>query len=118
MSNPSGYTGPSVQEMTAKHTLAKEIIGRHGKGDEAILDDDNIAQLKRYLNQPELEKASLLAKLGTQDNDEAIIKLSDGGFTLVDYMVVTWGTPRAALTADEEGKLQEWFAAGGGAAQN
>lgn len=111
------YNGPSAREMIDTHTLAHEIITRHGTGSQAVFDDANILQLKRYLEDPALEKAAVLAKLGAPDDDAALTIIRQGGSSLVDYVAIVRGTPKAALTADEEETLRTWFNSGGGEAQ-
>ncbi|ERS96711.1 uncharacterized protein SPSK_01307 [Sporothrix schenckii 1099-18] len=118
MATDAVYTGPSVGTMINTHTLASEIIARHGTGAEAVLDDDNISQLRRYLDAPDSEKRAVLAKAGTDDLDTALAKVREGGYTLVDYAALTRGSAKAAFTDDEEAALRSWLQGGGGAPQD
>lgn len=109
----AGYTGPSVQTMLKTHTLASEIIKRHGQGPEAILDSKNVDQLRDFVEGPEKERQRVLNSMGTEDVSEALAQIKKGGHTLVDYIAVTWGSPSPALTEDEEAALAECFNKGG-----
>ncbi|CAK7216213.1 hypothetical protein SBRCBS47491_002745 [Sporothrix bragantina] len=114
------YTGPSARDMISSHTLAAETIARHGTGSQAIFDDENIRQLRAFVTDPAAARAAVLAKLGaTADDDMAAVmaKVAGGGYSLVDYAVLTRGTDKEALTDDEMDTLRAWFASGGGQPQ-
>ncbi|CAK7271983.1 hypothetical protein SEPCBS119000_004886 [Sporothrix epigloea] len=113
------YAGPTARDMIASHTLAAEIIARHGSGSQAIFDDDNINQLRAFVTDPAATRAALLSKLdATEDDDVAALTAKvAGSHSLVDYAVITRGTPKEALTDAEMDTLRAWFASGGGQPQ-
>ncbi|CAK7224478.1 hypothetical protein SCUCBS95973_005531 [Sporothrix curviconia] len=114
------YAGPTARDMISSHTLAAETIARHGTGNQAVFDDDNIQQLRAFVTDPAAARAAVLAKLGaTEDDDMTAVtaKVAGGGYSLVDYAVLTRGTDKAALTDDEMETLRTWFASGGGQPQ-
>lgn len=118
------YNGPTVREMVASHTLAQETMARHGTGDQAIFDDDNINQLRRFVQDPSSERSVVFGKLGMGSGDDsndvqaAIDKAGGGGHSLAEYAVVAHGTDKAVLTDEEIVALREWFASGGGQPQD
>lgn len=95
------YTGPSVKEMLANHTLAKEIIARHNDPC-PILDDNELELLEQFTAKP-TEAPVLLA-----NHPQA--KRSG---SLVAYVLSKHETDSVALTDDEITKLREWFESGG-----
>lgn len=89
------YTGPSVREMLDTHTLGKEIMARADAGDDAqaILDDSELALLKRYVTAPE-SKIDILKELGVVDTDgKVIIEKTRGDMSLVTYIMVGLNSP-------------------------
>jgi hypothetical protein len=105
------YTGPSVPEMVASHTLAKEIITRHN--DECpILDDNEIALLQQFIVHPDQAQSILAARgLADEPGDEPDAKVWASG-SLVAAVMKRHGTDKPFLTDDEIVALREWFESG------
>lgn len=100
------YTGPSVKEMLATHTLAKEIIARHNDPC-PIFDDENIAFLGEFVADPTAAQ-SLLEARGLTDEEKVRNSRS-----LVAHVVARHGTENPALTDEELATLKQWFESGG-----
>lgn len=101
------YTGPSVSEMIANHTLADNIIKYHNNPDsDAILDRDEFATLLRCVNHPE-DRDQILKDAGvTEPTDSTKSQVS-----LADYIVLRHKDD-PVLSEDEMQKLKEWFDSG------
>jgi len=102
------YTGPSVSEMIKTHTLAKEIMARHGDPC-PILDDQEILKLRGFVQDPATAAAQ------TEQYGAENISNESGG-SLVAHIVRGWGNTegKTLLTEQEVRDLKEWFANGGG----
>ncbi|CAK7567027.1 MAG: hypothetical protein SEPTF4163_004985 [Sporothrix epigloea] len=118
-STETPYAGPTAREMISSHTLAAEIIARHGSGSQAIFDDENVNQLRAFVTDPAATRAALLSRLDANEGDDVAVLIAKvaSNCSLVDYAVVTRGTPKEALTDDEMNTLRAWFASGGGQPQ-
>ena len=107
------WTGPTAKDMIASHTLAMEIMQRHGSN-EPVLDDFRIEELRKFVNDPlranEMLQAMESAKSDGLHSDDA----TAGKGTLTGYIMAQHGTDKAALTEDEIHILKEWFDNGGG----
>jgi len=106
MSSPP-YTGPSVPEMVATHTLAENII----KYDDAatgnsILDEENLALLRRFVENPP-DRDAILKDEGIEDGE------GTGLQSLAGYMVLKHGKGDNMLDEREIEMLREWFATRG-----
>lgn len=104
------YTGPSAPEMIQSHTLAKEIMARHGS-DQAVFDEENIVMLRAFIADPTAYRTAVLAAQDTTDAATGSRKVVNE-CSLVDYMALVHGTDKATLTEDEFAALQAWFADG------
>ena len=107
------WTGPSVREMVASHTLAKEIIERHNDPC-PVLDDSCIHELRQFVNDPSraqelLRELDFLDSPGVKPGETVSSKGS-----LTGYIMATYGTDKSALTDEEILMLKEWFENGGG----
>ncbi|TDZ49915.1 hypothetical protein CTRI78_v007741 [Colletotrichum trifolii] len=94
------YTGPSPRHMIDTHTLAREIINRHGDPC-PILDADELHLLSNFVADPSGGNELLKAR-GLQ------VEPSKSG-SLVAYVISVHGTDKAALTDEEIDALKEWF---------
>jgi len=101
------YTGPTVEEMIATHSLADNIIKYHNNPDsDSILDRDELATLLRFVNHPEDSDQIL--------KDSGVTELADGTKyhrSLVNYVVLKH-KDAPVLTEDEIEKLKTWFNSG------
>lgn len=101
------YTGPSVQEMIANHTLADNIIKYHNNPDsDAILNRDNLATLLRFVNHPE-DRDQILKDKDASGAAEG----KDFRGSLTGYIVLKHND-EPVLTDDEIEKLKTWFDSG------
>ena len=107
----SEYTGPSVPEMIKTHTLAKEIMARHGDPC-PILDDQEILKLRGFVRDP----AAAVAQTEQTEQHGANNISNESGGSLVAHIVRGWGSTEGEtlLTEQEVRDLREWFANGGG----
>jgi hypothetical protein len=101
MSSPP-YTGPSVPEMVATHTLAENII----KYDDtttgnSILDEENLALLRRFVENPG-DRDAILKDEGIEDGE------GRGLQSLAGYVVLKHGKGDM-LDGREIEMLREWF---------
>lgn len=103
----NAYTGPSVREMVATHTLAKEIIARHNDPC-PIFDDQEILRVRRFVQDPSKAPEFL------RQIDEELKGSENEGGSLARHIIATYGTERSALTEDEVQELKTWFDNGGG----
>ncbi len=107
------WTGPSVREMVASHTLAKEIIARHNDPC-PVFDDSSILELRQFVDDPSraqelLRGMAVLDPPGVEPGETASSKGS-----LTGFIMATYGTDKSALTDEEILMLKEWFGNGGG----
>jgi len=100
------YTGPSVDEMIANHTLGDNIIKYHDSTGNEILDQHNLRTLSRFVNHPE-DRGEILKDAGISDSQDS----KEFRGNLADYVVLKHKyTP--VLRDDEMVKLKEWFNSG------
>jgi len=101
------YTGPSVSEMIANHSLADNIIKYHNNPDsDAILDRDELAILLRFVNHPG-DRDQILKDAGvTEPADSAKPHVSLAGYIVLRHK------DDPLLSEDEMQKLKEWFDSG------
>lgn len=100
------YTGPSVPTMLASHTLASNIIKYHAHPTSGrILDDAELALLRRFVEHPE-QRDAILAEQGIDKEGEG-----EGLQSLAGYIVLKHGKGDL-LNEGEIEMLREWFAKG------
>ena len=111
----AAYTGPSVREMIATHTLASQIVAR---ADDAcpILDEAELALLRRFVTAPAAlhdaaARHARLAEHGMADapGDAPGTAAQATAGSLVGFAIATYDTERPALTEDEVQLLRQWF---------
>lgn len=102
---PGAWVGPSGEEMIASHTLAKEIIQRHG-GPYPVFDDISIMELRKFTNDPS-RAPDLLQDILSSDP-------AAGKNSLSAHIIASHGTDKPILTGNEIQALEEWFNNGGG----
>ena len=107
------WNGPSARDMIASHTLAKEIIERHGS-DCPVFDDGRIMELRKFIDDPSkardiLQDMGLTDSDGQQPGDMAASKGSLTGLIMARH-----NTSNLVFTEDEIRALKEWFDNGGG----
>ncbi|KAK0113688.1 hypothetical protein ONS95_013936 [Cadophora gregata] len=108
MASATAYTGPSAREMFESHTLSKEIIAR-AKDPEPVLDESELALLKRYVTAPET-KSEILRELGFTDEDRKILKGKEhGDGSLVAYIMIQSVHGNDLLLEKEIADLKAWF---------
>ncbi|KAK4903573.1 hypothetical protein LTR49_026808 [Elasticomyces elasticus] len=99
------YTGQSVPEMMANHTLAENIIKHHHSdfGNE-ILDGQEMSRLRRFVQNPQQERSSILSELNMSETQ------GTGKYqgSLVGYVALKHGHGDV-ITEDEIQKLKTWF---------
>lgn len=101
----STYTGPSVPEMIANHSMAESFIKYHdGPSQNQILDDSELRILQRFVNNPQ-DRESILRDLGIDPNHPS----SPYNNSLAGYIVLRHGRDDI-LTSQEIIRLREWFA--------
>jgi hypothetical protein len=59
---PASYRGPSMKYLMDHHLLAAKIIELHPRAPDCILDSDNLALLRDYVNNPEAKLDLLRAR--------------------------------------------------------
>ncbi|KAF2127105.1 hypothetical protein P153DRAFT_398475 [Dothidotthia symphoricarpi CBS 119687] len=103
MSSPV-YTGPSVPDMIASHSLAENIIKYHNHPEsDCILDEDELALLRRFVEHPE-NRDSILKDEGVATG------IGEGSHgSLVQHIVSKHGNGNV-LTESEIEMLRVWFA--------
>lgn len=102
------YDGPSGQEMLAQHTFAREVITR-AKDPHPVLDDEELALLKRFVLHPESADDILRdAGLDNLSKEDKLAKLNQKG-SLVTYVVVSAVEGRSLVTDGEMAELKAWF---------
>ncbi|KAK1596552.1 uncharacterized protein LY79DRAFT_667153 [Colletotrichum navitas] len=94
------YTGPSVADMLANRTLAKEIIARNSDP-EPILDADELALLEQFVNDPNRANAILESKGLAADPKNS--------GSLVAYVISLHATDSPALSAEDISSLKAWY---------
>lgn len=100
------YTGPSVHDMISTHTLAQNII----KYNSQILDDENMALLKRFVMDPDSREAIL--KEVHIENVEGVTGQYSGslaGFIIMKHKSEVGETVEPILTSEEIEMLKKWF---------
>ncbi|KAF1841357.1 uncharacterized protein K460DRAFT_419429 [Cucurbitaria berberidis CBS 394.84] len=66
-SPPSTYTGPSVPDMLASHSLAENIIKYDAYPESGrILDDGEMNMLRRFVQNPDEERSRILEEEGVE----------------------------------------------------
>lgn len=100
------YSGPSVHDMISTHTLAENII----KYNSQILDDENMALLKRFVNDPK-SREQILADAHIEDIAGVTGSYSGSlaGFIVMRHKSEVGETVEPILTNDEIERLKEWF---------
>jgi hypothetical protein len=100
------YSGPSVHDMISTHTLAENII-KYGP---QILDDDNMALLKRFVMDPD-SREQILTDIHIEDVDGVTGQYhgSLAGFIVMRHKTEVGETVEPVLTNDEIETLKEWF---------
>lgn len=100
------YTGPSVHDMISTHTLAENII-KYGP---QILDNENMALLKRFVMDPE-SREQILTDIHIEDVDGVTGQYhgSLAGFIVMRHKTEVGETVEPVLTNDEIETLKEWF---------
>lgn len=100
------YSGPSVHDMISTHTLAENII----KYNSQILDDDNMALLKRFVNDPD-SRDQILSDIHIEDVDGVTGSYhgSLAGFIIMKHKSEVGETVEPILTNEEIERLKEWF---------
>ncbi len=112
--NTSGkWQGPSVQEMVATHTLAKEIMDRH-KQAYPVFDDERILELRGFVQDPTSAKAFLRDHDMEDQSENTPGAVASQKRSLTGRIMATWGSDKSLLSADEVGALKKWFDGGGG----
>ncbi|KAK2016382.1 hypothetical protein LZ32DRAFT_601607 [Colletotrichum eremochloae] len=94
------YTGPSAADMLVNLTLAKEIIARNSDP-EPVLDTEELALLKQFVNDPSRANAILESK-------GLVVDPKSSG-SLVAYVISLHGTDSPALSAEDITSLKNWF---------
>lgn len=108
--NSTAWDGPSAKDMIASHTLAQEIIQRHG-GPYPVFDDECIEELRRFISDPSRAQ-HLLREMGIIDAEGNSTPAAKSSLT--GHIMTRHGTDEPALTGDEIHALKEWFDNGGG----
>jgi hypothetical protein len=108
------YTGPSVPEMLANHTLAQEIIARHNDPC-PILDDDELSLLQQFIAKPSEARSILANRAVADDSGDSSSDNTKNSGSLVAYVMSKHETDNVGLTDDEIVMLREWFESGGAA---
>jgi hypothetical protein len=100
------YTGPSVKDMIANHSLAENIIKHHhsNSGDNEIFDAQEMQRLRRFVRDPERERSAIISELGIEDHTGT----TEFHGSLAGYVVLRHGN-NDVLTADEIETLKGWF---------
>lgn len=100
------YSGPSVHDMISTHTLAENII-KYGS---QILDDENMALLKCFVNDPD-SREQILTDIHIEDVDGVTGQYhgSLAGFIVMRHKSEVGETVEPVLTNDEIETLKEWF---------
>lgn len=100
------YSGPSVHDMISTHTLAENII-KYGP---QILDDKEMALLKRFVNDPD-SREQILTEVHIEDVDGVTGQYhgSLAGFIVMRHKTEVGETVEPVLTNDEIETLKEWF---------
>lgn len=100
------YDGPSVHDMISTHTLAENIIKYGPK----ILDDENMALLKRFVMDPD-SREQILTDIHIEDVDGVTGQYhgSLAGFIVMRHKTEVGETVEPVLTNDEIETLKEWF---------
>jgi hypothetical protein len=107
------WTGPSVKEMVAGHTLAKEIISRHNDPC-PVFDASELAILRRFVADP-TQAAAILREAGMADAEgEALGTAAMRKGSLAGCIAAAHGSDKPKLTDDEIRALKQWFDNGGG----
>jgi hypothetical protein len=101
--SPTPYTGPSVPEMIANHSLAENIIkyDSHSTGN-SIMDDSELAILRRFVEHPG-DRDDILKDEGIEDKDGGGLR------SLAGYIVMKHGKGDL-LNEIEIERLRDWFA--------
>lgn len=100
------YNGPSVHDMISGHTLAENIM-KYGP---QILDDKEMALLKRFVNDPD-SREEILTEVHIEDVDGVTGQYhgSLAGFIVMRHKTEVGETVEPVLTNDEIETLKEWF---------
>lgn len=100
------YSGPSVHDMISTHTLAQNII----KYNSQILDDDNMALLKRFVNDPG-SRDQILSDIHIEDVPGVTGQYhgSLAGYIVMRHKTEVGETVEPILTNEEIETLKEWF---------
>lgn len=100
------YSGPSVHDMISTHTLAENVI----KYNTQLLDEDNMALLKRFVNDPD-SRDQILSEIHIEDVDGVTGQYhgSLAGFIIMKHKSEVGETVEPVLTDGEIERLKEWF---------
>ncbi|KAI8936884.1 hypothetical protein NX059_006120 [Plenodomus lindquistii] len=109
MTSNAPYTGPSVPEMLATHTLARNIIGYYDHPtSDRILDDTEMNLLYRFVAKPTLETRNAI--LTEQGIDGSAAEMPKGDQSLVAYLIFEHGEGRQGMLNEGEIELLKgWF---------
>lgn len=112
------YSGPTVKDMIANHTIAENVIKHHHKAGNEIFDSSELALLRRFVNNP-AARDLILADSGMSDDEQgqglgnrALRQGSLAGYIVARHGAGTDDMPGPILTADEIATLKDWFASG------
>lgn len=108
------WTGPSVKDMLASHTLAENVIKYHNAPC-PVFGPSELVLLRRFVNEPS-SRDQILRDCNMVDDGEIGSGASKHG-SLAGYIVARHGLdatsgPEAAITEEEIHVLKTWFDSG------
>lgn len=116
MTTSAPWTGPSVKDMIASHTLAENIIKYHHEPC-PVFDSSELVLLRRFVNEPSsrdqiLRDCNMVDVEGGELGNGASRHGSLAGYIVARHRPDATQGPEPAMTAHEIEVLKKWFESG------